>query len=273
MMYMWWTKTPHFPFGAREVRWLLVARGMGGFFGVFGMYCSYHSFLTLFQLLSPRSISLSASFPLVNIRASLLPHTYKRNHKNRLPTLPPHGRRNRDNLSRALPLLLGLLFPHQRTFHPNRENRLTGRFRRRNLHRTTYLSIRRWRTCDSPRWPRRRHGSWCFCPQWHHNGTYTGCVKLRQCDTGPTTERCRTGVSWGMRECVCVYDYKMDRQAGAPFDQRELLCRMVHDCEHDCAADTSGGGRVLVACGCEGVGIVDFSWGLRIHYGEFDFLS
>lgn len=41
MIYMWWTKTPHFPLGHPEVRWLLVARGMGGFFGVFGMYCQF----------------------------------------------------------------------------------------------------------------------------------------------------------------------------------------------------------------------------------------
>jgi len=38
--YMWYKKTPHFPFGLPEVRWLLVARGFGGFFGVFGMYYS-----------------------------------------------------------------------------------------------------------------------------------------------------------------------------------------------------------------------------------------
>ncbi|KAF2722441.1 hypothetical protein K431DRAFT_283869 [Polychaeton citri CBS 116435] len=38
--YMWWKKTPHFPLGMKEVRWLLVARGFGGFFGVFGMYYS-----------------------------------------------------------------------------------------------------------------------------------------------------------------------------------------------------------------------------------------
>ncbi|RVX71415.1 hypothetical protein B0A52_04987 [Exophiala mesophila] len=31
---------PHFPFGAREVRWLLVIRGLCGFFGVFGLYFS-----------------------------------------------------------------------------------------------------------------------------------------------------------------------------------------------------------------------------------------
>ncbi|KAK8215220.1 hypothetical protein M8818_002232 [Zalaria obscura] len=38
--YMWYRKTPYFPLGMPEVRWLLVARGMGGFFGVFGMYYS-----------------------------------------------------------------------------------------------------------------------------------------------------------------------------------------------------------------------------------------
>lgn len=37
--YMWWAKTKDFPFGGKEVRWLLVARGLFGFFGVFGMYC------------------------------------------------------------------------------------------------------------------------------------------------------------------------------------------------------------------------------------------
>lgn len=38
--YMWYKKTEHFPFGLREVRPLLVARGLFGFFGVFGMYYS-----------------------------------------------------------------------------------------------------------------------------------------------------------------------------------------------------------------------------------------
>jgi drug/metabolite transporter (DMT)-like permease len=38
--YMWYKKTPHFPLGMPQVRWLLVARGFGGFFGVFGMYYS-----------------------------------------------------------------------------------------------------------------------------------------------------------------------------------------------------------------------------------------
>ena len=38
--YMWWRRTPYFPLGMKEVRWLLVARGFGGFGGVFGMYYS-----------------------------------------------------------------------------------------------------------------------------------------------------------------------------------------------------------------------------------------
>lgn len=38
--WMWYNKTPHFPLGKPEVRWLLACRGFGGFFGVFGMYYS-----------------------------------------------------------------------------------------------------------------------------------------------------------------------------------------------------------------------------------------
>lgn len=38
-LYMWHKKTEHFPWGLREIRPLLVARGLTGFFGVFGMYC------------------------------------------------------------------------------------------------------------------------------------------------------------------------------------------------------------------------------------------
>ena len=37
--YMWYTQVPHFPFGDPRVRVLLLARGIGGFFGVYGMYC------------------------------------------------------------------------------------------------------------------------------------------------------------------------------------------------------------------------------------------
>ena len=31
ILYMWYTKVPHFPLGAKEVRGLLVARGLSGF--------------------------------------------------------------------------------------------------------------------------------------------------------------------------------------------------------------------------------------------------
>ncbi|MCJ1315132.1 hypothetical protein MMC15_000448 [Xylographa vitiligo] len=37
-LYMWWTNVKHAPLGKREVRWLLVARGLTGFFGVYGIY-------------------------------------------------------------------------------------------------------------------------------------------------------------------------------------------------------------------------------------------
>lgn len=33
--WMYYKKTPHFPLGKPEVRWLLAARGFGGFFGTF----------------------------------------------------------------------------------------------------------------------------------------------------------------------------------------------------------------------------------------------
>lgn len=38
--YMWYTSVPYFPFGQKGVRRLLVARGLTGFFGIFGMYYS-----------------------------------------------------------------------------------------------------------------------------------------------------------------------------------------------------------------------------------------
>lgn len=40
-LYMWRNKTEDFPFGKKEVRLILMARGLSGFFGVFGMYCMF----------------------------------------------------------------------------------------------------------------------------------------------------------------------------------------------------------------------------------------
>ena len=37
--YMWYNETEHFPFAMMDVRSLLVARALLGFFAVFGMYC------------------------------------------------------------------------------------------------------------------------------------------------------------------------------------------------------------------------------------------
>jgi drug/metabolite transporter (DMT)-like permease len=38
--YMWWNKTPDFPFGKKEIRWLLWLRGASGFWGIFGVWYS-----------------------------------------------------------------------------------------------------------------------------------------------------------------------------------------------------------------------------------------
>ncbi|KAI5818106.1 hypothetical protein BZA77DRAFT_235446, partial [Pyronema omphalodes] len=39
-LWMYLRRTPSAPFGPPEVRWLLIARGLGGFWGVFGLYYS-----------------------------------------------------------------------------------------------------------------------------------------------------------------------------------------------------------------------------------------
>ncbi|KAK1976715.1 integral membrane protein DUF6 [Colletotrichum cereale] len=39
-VYMYCMKTPDFPLGKKEIRWLLVVRGVLGFFGIFGMWYS-----------------------------------------------------------------------------------------------------------------------------------------------------------------------------------------------------------------------------------------
>ncbi|KAK7511246.1 EamA-like transporter family-domain-containing protein [Phyllosticta citriasiana] len=39
-LYMWWKKVDQAPLGPKNMRWLLLIRGFGGFFGVFGMYYS-----------------------------------------------------------------------------------------------------------------------------------------------------------------------------------------------------------------------------------------
>ncbi|KAM0277014.1 hypothetical protein ACHAQH_006139 [Verticillium albo-atrum] len=38
--YMYWKRTPDFPLGNPEVRWLLIARGLSGFFGIYGLWYS-----------------------------------------------------------------------------------------------------------------------------------------------------------------------------------------------------------------------------------------
>lgn len=38
LAWMWWNSVEHAPFGRKDVRWLLIARGMGGLVGVYGLY-------------------------------------------------------------------------------------------------------------------------------------------------------------------------------------------------------------------------------------------
>ncbi|XXG97530.1 slightly ste11-like protein [Hypoxylon texense] len=38
--YLWWKKVPHGMLGRKEIRWLLVTRGLCGFFGIYGMWYS-----------------------------------------------------------------------------------------------------------------------------------------------------------------------------------------------------------------------------------------
>jgi drug/metabolite transporter (DMT)-like permease len=40
LLYMWWTQIPNYPVGPKEVRKLLVLRGISGFFGIYGMWYS-----------------------------------------------------------------------------------------------------------------------------------------------------------------------------------------------------------------------------------------
>lgn len=52
---MWYKRTEHFPFGMKDVRPLLVARGLFGFFGVFGIYCKLNPCVVSVSLASSTS--------------------------------------------------------------------------------------------------------------------------------------------------------------------------------------------------------------------------
>lgn len=40
-LYMWYKKVPDFPLGRRDIRGLLVLRGLAGFTGLFCSYCKF----------------------------------------------------------------------------------------------------------------------------------------------------------------------------------------------------------------------------------------
>ncbi|KAI9889948.1 MAG: hypothetical protein M1814_004671 [Vezdaea aestivalis] len=64
--YMYFNKVPYAPFGKREVRGLLVARGVGGFFGVTGLYYSLVYLpiaeATVLSFLAPMVAGFACSF-------------------------------------------------------------------------------------------------------------------------------------------------------------------------------------------------------------------
>jgi hypothetical protein len=73
--YMWYTKVPYFPLGMKEVRLLLVVRGLTGFFGIFGMYCrysylSFSAFLFLRELNSVRAYTFLAMTTMIILQVS-----------------------------------------------------------------------------------------------------------------------------------------------------------------------------------------------------------
>lgn len=64
--YQWLARVEGAPFGPKEVRKLLIARGVGGFFGVYGMYCKHgkHTLDRLYeQLLTVSPKIPSSTFP------------------------------------------------------------------------------------------------------------------------------------------------------------------------------------------------------------------
>lgn len=67
--YMWYVQVPN-PFGTRGIRWLLVLRAAGGFFGVFGMYFSLLymplSEATVLTFLAPIVACYACSFLMPN---------------------------------------------------------------------------------------------------------------------------------------------------------------------------------------------------------------
>lgn len=65
-IYQWWAKVEDAPFGSRQVRGLLIARGVGGFFGVYGIYYSLQylplSDATVITFLAPIVACWACSF-------------------------------------------------------------------------------------------------------------------------------------------------------------------------------------------------------------------
>lgn len=150
--YMWYKNTEYFPFGMREVRPLLVARGLFGFFGVFGMYCefpfprvgtpAYSDWFKLPKLLSMYSTAIIISLSICPfLSASQALYEASGLTIDRLPPVPTPGRCHRHHLPGSQSGLLGLQFPDQRAFYPNGTNCCLRLSFRRYSNRSTCLAI------------------------------------------------------------------------------------------------------------------------------------
>ncbi|KAF7550818.1 hypothetical protein G7046_g7905 [Stylonectria norvegica] len=68
IIYMWLMKTPDFPFGRKEIRWLLVLRGCSGYFGIYGVWYSMMYIpladATVIQFLAPGVAGIFCYFAL-----------------------------------------------------------------------------------------------------------------------------------------------------------------------------------------------------------------
>jgi hypothetical protein len=128
---MWYKKTEHFPWGLREVRPLLVARGLTGFFGVFGMYCKYSIPNVWYN--NVEAILAGNLMQCIRGTARLLYWDSQYFHRpmiatgktnfHRFSPIPPTCRCNRHHLSSPKSCMLGLQLLHQRAIHAHGTDR------------------------------------------------------------------------------------------------------------------------------------------------------
>lgn len=147
-IWMWWKSVPGFPFGAREVRMLLVARSISGFFGIYGMYCK-----CFFQMSLPLYIRalFMVGVPFKTSESSCFSSEVEQAHQMHIPlrlswlttrrliAIPPRRRCRRNNIPRPLSCKLRLLSLPERALPQLSAIRLSHLPPRRRPHRPPNL--------------------------------------------------------------------------------------------------------------------------------------